>query len=207
MSNPQAKLGLIILAAGASSRMGTPKQLLPIQGQPMLVRTVEAALAAPVWPVVVVLGANASLIRPALAQLPVLVAENSAWSEGMASSIRTGVTTLQQFSRALTGGVIALCDQPAFSTRIIETLISAQRSSGLSIVASRYRGRNGAPALFLQEHFPALLTLTGEEGARPLLNGDSRRVATVDLPELGLDLDTPADLAAFGGSPVYTTGF
>ncbi len=190
------RFGAIILAAGASTRMGAPKQLLELDGRPLLVRTIEAALASPAWPVVVVLGAHAEKIRPALARLPVLIAENPAWAEGMASSLRAGITTLRQFSRRLDAALVALCDQPAFSAATIERLVAAQQATGRGIVAARYAGRQGAPALFLREHFAALAALTGEEGARPLLNGDPARVATVDLPELALDLDTPADVAA-----------
>ncbi len=190
------RCGVVILAAGSSTRMGTPKQLLELNGQPLLVRAVEAALASPTWPVVVVLGAHAEKIRPVLARLPVLVTENPAWTEGMAASIREGITMLQQFSRGLDAAVVALCDQPAFSAEVIAQLIATQRTTGRSIVAARYAGRNGAPALFLHEHFPTLAHLTGEEGARALLNDDPSRVASVDLPALATDLDTPADFAA-----------
>jgi len=190
------RFGVAILAAGASTRMGTPKQLLDVGGRPLLVRAVEAALASAAWPVVVVLGAHAEKIRPLLAPYPVLVTENSAWSEGMAASIRAGVTTLQQFSRHLDAALIALCDQPAFSAATIAQLVAAQRSSGRSIVAARYAGRQGAPAMFLREHFPTLTALTGEEGARALLNDQPALVTPVDLPGLALDLDTPEDFAA-----------
>ena len=190
------RFGAVILAAGESARMGTPKQLLLVDGKPLLVRAIEAALASPAWPVVVVLGAHEETIRPHLARLPVLIADNPAWSEGMAASIRVGVTTLEQFSRKLDAALVALCDQPAFSADTIAQLVAAQRSTGRSIVASRYAGRQGAPALFLSENFPALAALTGEEGARDLLNGAASRVAAVDLPALALDLDTPADYAA-----------
>jgi molybdenum cofactor cytidylyltransferase len=190
------RVGAVILAAGASVRMGTPKQLLEIAGKPLLIHAVEAALASPSWPVVVVLGAHGEKIRPALARLPVLITENPAWSEGMAASIRAGVTTLQQFSRRLDAALIALCDQPGFSARVINELIAAQRATTRSIVAARYAGRNGAPALFLREHFHTLTHLTGEEGARALLNDEPARVASVELPALALDLDTPADVAA-----------
>ena len=86
--NQPLRFGAIILAAGASTRMGSPKQLLPLNGRPLLTGVVEAALAAKVWPVVVVLGAHAEKIRPLLARHPVLIAENPAWAEGMASSLR-----------------------------------------------------------------------------------------------------------------------
>jgi molybdenum cofactor cytidylyltransferase len=196
------RFGAVILAAGASARMGSPKQLLELDGKPLLVRTVDAALDSPAWPVVVVLGANAERIRPTLAHLPILITENPAWPEGMASSIRAGITTLQQFSRALDAAVIALCDQPAFSAEVIRRLVAAQQSSGRSIVAAHYSGRHGAPALFLREHFSTLVGLTGEEGARALLNDDPGRVASVELPELALDLDTPADVAAISKTPL-----
>lgn len=193
---PVFRFGAVLLAAGASSRMGTPKQLLVVDGIPLIVRATEAALASTAWPVVVVLGAHAEKIRPVLARQPVLIAENPAWAEGMAASIRAGISTLQQFSRALDAALIALCDQPAFSTETISRLVQAHHRSGASVVAAHYQGRNGAPALFHREHFAALGALTGEEGARAFLNGDRANVCTVDLPELGLDLDTPEDFAA-----------
>jgi CTP:molybdopterin cytidylyltransferase MocA len=195
-SDPGFHYGVVILAAGPSTRMGSPKQLLMVDGKPLLVRAVEAALASPAWPVVVVLGANAEQIRPVLAPFPVLLTDNPAWAEGMAASIRAGITTLREFSRHLDAAVIALCDQPAFSAATIAQLVAAQRSTGRSIVAARYAGRVGAPALFLREHFSALAGLTGEEGARSLLNDAPERVAAVDLPELAVDLDTPGDYAA-----------
>jgi CTP:molybdopterin cytidylyltransferase MocA len=195
------RFGAVILAAGASGRMGRPKQLLLWQGQPLVVRAAEAALASAAWPVIVVLGAQAAAIRPVLARLPVLIAENSAWAEGMASSIRTGVATLQQFSRALDGVLVALCDQPAFSADVIHRLVAAQQTTGRGIAAARYEGKNAAPVLFRREHFPALAALTGEEGARHLLNGRADGIAEVALPELALDLDTPQDYAAFISSP------
>jgi molybdenum cofactor cytidylyltransferase len=190
------RFGAVILAAGASTRMGEPKQLLELDGLPLVVRAAEAALASSAWPVVVVLGAHAEKIRPALARLPVLVTENSAWPEGMASSIRAGVATLQQFSRTLDAALLALCDQPAFSADVIHQLVTTQRTTGHSIVAAHYSGRNGAPALLLREHFPVLITLTGEAGARELLNHNPLPVARVDLPALAHDLDTPADYQA-----------
>jgi molybdenum cofactor cytidylyltransferase len=196
MPDAPFRFGAVILAAGASTRMGTPKQLLSLDGRPLVVRAVEAALASQAWPVVVVLGAHAEKIRPVLARLPVLLADSPAWAEGMAASIRAGMTTLRQFSRALDGALVALCDQPAFSAAVIAQLVAAQRTTGRSIVAAHYSGRQGAPALFLREHFETLAHLTGEEGARALLNGDPSRVASVDLPALAVDLDTPADFAA-----------
>lgn len=195
------RVGAIVLAAGASTRMGTPKQLLDCHGQPLLVHTVEALLASPAWPVIVVLGAFAEQIRPVLARLPVLAVETPAWPEGMAAAIRTGVTTLQQFSRAMDAALITVCDQPAFAPGVVTRLLAAQRESGCSIVAARYGGHPGTPALFLQPHFTSLGALTGEQGARSLLGGETAPVAHVEVPELAFDLDTPGDYAALLAKP------
>lgn len=176
--------------------MGRTKQLLPLGGRPLVVRAVDAALDSAVWPVVVVLGANAEEIRPVLAKHPVLIVENPAWVEGLASSLRAGIAALQQFSRSLAGAIVALCDQPGFSSEVVARLIETQVATGRSIVAARYAGRNGVPALFLREHFTALAGLTGEEGARTLVNRAGADIATVDLPALAVDLDTPEDFDA-----------
>ena len=143
MTEAQRSLtGAIVLAAGASSRMGSPKQLLEIDGVPLVVRTVETLLSAPVWPVVVVLGANAAPLRPLLARYPVLLTDNAAWPEGMASSIRAGITTLRQFSRDLTGAVITVCDQPALVPRHLTALLAAPIAAGRTMAAARYRDRD-----------------------------------------------------------------
>jgi CTP:molybdopterin cytidylyltransferase MocA len=189
-------IGAIVLAAGASSRMGEPKQLLPLGGRPLVVRTVDALLASTVWPVVVVVGAHHDRVRPLLARHPVLISENAAWSEGLASSIRAGIGTLQEFSRDLDAALVTLCDQPAFSAEIVARLIATMNDSGRSIVAARYGGRWGVPALFRREHFGTLAALTGEAGARDFLNRDPDGVTGVELPELAIDVDTPGDYQA-----------
>lgn len=193
------RFGLVLLAAGASARMGRPKQLLPAtDGRTLLTRAVESALASPAWPVIVVLGAHAERIRPTLVRYPVLLADNPAWAEGMASSLRAGLGVLTAFSPRIDGVLFALCDQPAFSAEIVGRLVRAQRETGRGIVAARYGGRLGAPALFAREHFPALAALVGHEGARTLIAGaPPERVAALDLPELALDLDTPEDYAGW----------
>lgn len=194
------RIGAIVLAAGASTRLGEPKQLIRIDGVPLIVRSATAALDSPLWPIVVVVGSSAVEVRAELARLPVLIAENSAWIEGMASSLRAGITTLQSFSRSLDGALIALCDQPAFTSGTIARLLeSAPASLDGHIVAAHYQGRLGAPALFSRTYFTTLSNLSGEEGARSVIAAArlTNHVIPVDLPEMAVDLDTPADIARF----------
>lgn len=192
---PRPRPGFILLAGGASARLGRPKQLVPVGGQPLVVRALSAGLAADVWPIIVVLGAHADLVRPLLAPYPVLVAENPAWSEGMASSVRSGVATLESFSRAIDAVVVAVCDQPAFGPQHVTALISASNAHRTSVGAARYNGRLGVPALFTRRHFPELAALQGDAGARSLLvrAAEANDLAAIDAPELGFDIDLPAD--------------
>lgn len=191
------RFGAVVLAAGASTRMGEPKQLLRLEGRTLLRRTVDAVFASSAWPVVVVLGAQSELIRPEVARLPVLIVENGDWKEGLSSSIRAGVGVLETFSLLLQAGLLVTCDQPNFSAEAVARLIRVHRQGGPSIVAARYGGHPGSPALFARSHFHELMGLHGPEGARPLFARHAERFATVDLPELATDLDTPEDYREF----------
>lgn len=189
----RARLGAVILAAGASSRMGQPKQLLLLGGRTLLQRTADACLEAALWPVVVVLGSQAADIRPTLARLPLLVVENPAWPEGMGSSVGPGLELLERFSRRLDGVVLAVCDQPGFSADALARLREAWVAEPGGVAAARYAGRLGTPAIFHRRHFAQLRALQGDQGARDLLR--QPQVAACDLPGLARDLDTPEDYA------------
>lgn len=188
--------GAVILAAGASTRMGEPKQLLRLDGRTLLRRTVDTVLASPAWPVVVVLGAHAEAIRPEVAQLPVLVVDNPDWAEGLASSIRAGLRVIDSFSLSLEAALLVLCDQPGLSADTLTRLAGEHHRTGRSMVAARYDDHPGPPALFARRHFHELLELHGAGGARPLFARHADALATVDFPELAADLDTPADYQA-----------
>ena len=190
------RLGAIVLAAGGSSRMGTSKQLLQVGGISLVARAVDAALGSGAAPVAVVLGANAEKVHAEVAGRPILAAHNPDWATGIASSIRVGIAALLGAEPALDAVVVAPCDQPALSSGVISRLADIHRSTG-QVAAARYDGRNGAPAVFGRDHFSALSSLSGDEGARRILNSDPGRVASLDLPALGADLDTPADFAAW----------
>ena len=188
--------GLVLLAAGASTRMGRPKQLLEIDRVPLVRRAALAALASSARPIVVVLGANAALIRPQLADLFVLLVENSRWPEGMGSSLRCGMQAMLSAAPALDSVIVALADQPQFSGVIIEQLRARQRETGNSIVSSSVAAQVGPPALFLCRHFPELLACCGDTGARALIRANARNLASVDLGEQP-DLDTPTDYRSY----------
>jgi molybdenum cofactor cytidylyltransferase len=186
------RLGAVIMAAGGSRRMGSTKQLLELEGRPLVVRAVDAMLRAEVRPVVVVLGAHAEDVRASLNGLPVLTVLNTDWGSGLASSIRMGVAAVLEADPAVEAVLLAPCDQPALSPAIVQDLAALFRRSG-HIAAARFGGRNGAPAVFGRPYFAELCALQGDEGARRILNA-SNDVATLDLPELATDLDTPDDL-------------
>lgn len=185
-----SKLAAIVLAAGASSRMGRAKQLLQLGGQSLVRHAAEIAYAAGCSPVVVVVGAQAELVRAELTGLAVRTVENYDWREGLASSIRCGIGALSRDADAV---ILLLCDQPAVSPALLETMLRTQRESRKPIVACRYGDVVGPPALFLRERFPQLLALLGDVGARAILEQAVLEVATVDFPDGAFDLDTPED--------------
>jgi molybdenum cofactor cytidylyltransferase len=190
-----AGLGGIVLAAGGSRRLGTPKQLLQLQGEPLVRRAARAAVEAGLWPAVVVVGHRCDEVRAALAGLPVVTAANPAFAEGMAGSIRLGLARLLECAPAARGVVLLACDQPAVAAPHLLALAAAARREGKPIAASTYAGAMGVPALFAAALFPALCALEGDAGARRLLAGDAARVATVPLTQGELDVDTPEDWA------------
>jgi len=187
---------LILLAAGASSRMGRPKQLLPVEGRPLVRAMAETVFAAPVAPVIVVLGAHAEEILPALDGLPLRAVVNAGWAEGLGSSLRAGMKELAAVAPKVDAVIVVLADQPDVSAAHLARLIAAHAKTGRSIVASEHHGVPMPPALFSARHFPALGALRGDTGARALFQTHRREVVTVQL-ESANDLDTPADYENF----------
>ena len=188
--------GLILLAAGAASRMGRLKQLLPVHGRPLVRQVVENLLPAGLSPVVVVLGAQAAEVGPALAGLPVHLVTNAAWAEGMGSSLRTGVETALRLQPGLTGLIVALADQPGLTAAHLGQILAEQRCTGRTMVAWDSNGVPLPPAYFGAEHFPSLLALPADTGARALLRSAGPALATVRGEALP-DLDPPEDYNSF----------
>ena len=187
-------IGIVVLAAGGSTRMGSPKQLLPLAGQSLLRRAATVAVATGCRPAVVVLGRDAAAMRAELAGLAVTPVDNPDWHLGMGSSIRAGVSAVM--SAELAGVVVTLCDQPHVDAAALATLIDAFHRTGRT-VAARYADTVGVPAVFGRPMFPALLSLDPIAGAKRLLMGDD--VVAVDLPAAAVDVDTPADYRRVGG--------
>jgi molybdenum cofactor cytidylyltransferase len=191
----RAGVGAVILAAGASTRMGVPKQLLQFHGETMLRRAASVAIEAGWQPVVVVTGADAAASRKALRGLDVREAENLQWESGISSSVRVGIEALVTANPQIAAVVLTLCDQPFVTREIIAQLVAAHRETGRSIVASRYGGSYGVPALFDKIHFAELATLEGAAGAKQVIQKHLPKVHLLPFPEGEIDIDTPDDLA------------
>ena len=193
----ERNIGIIILAAGSSSRMGTSKQLLLVDGQPLLLKTVKAAIASGLKDITVVLGANASQHRKTIDNLSVNVTVNSSWEDGMGSSIKAGVSFLLASNKNIQGLVILVCDQPLLKPDHIIKLIDVQQRTGKSIVASHYANTSGVPAFFGKEFFRELLALADSEGAKKIILRNKAAMTTVVFPQVVIDLDTPDDFRKF----------
>ena len=186
-------VGLIVLAAGGSSRLGHPKQLLPYRGRTLLRHAAETALASACRPIVVVLGASADRLHPEVAALEVLVAENPDWEQGMGSSIRAGLVSLETSTPSLVGVVLMLCDQPLITPASLDALLQAHTDTGSPLVASEYGGARGVPAFFSRALFPELRALKNAQGAKPIIVRHEVEVIALALPAGIWDVDTAAD--------------
>lgn len=189
--------GIIILAAGSSSRLGQPKQNLLYKGKTLLKNAIDTASSSLCKPVIVVLGANADVIKPTIENLPVSILQNEEWREGMASSIRLGITELKKIEPKATSVVLMLCDQPFVNAESINKLVQSQSKKG--IVACAYNDTIGVPVLFDKFYFDELLKLKGQEGAKALLTKHPDDIAKIDFPLGSVDIDTIADYERISG--------
>jgi molybdenum cofactor cytidylyltransferase len=173
--------------------MGAPKQLLDFHGKPLLRHAAECALAAGCDPVIVVLGAAEEQIRPALAGLPVEIATNERWLEGMGASIQAGLRALGD--REVSGTILALSDQPFVTPAFLGELVVKHRETGKRIVAASYSGTAGVPVFFARDAFPLLMALKPDQGCKGVILGHPADALLVDCPEAAVDIDTPEDYA------------
>jgi CTP:molybdopterin cytidylyltransferase MocA len=181
------RVACAVLAAGASRRLGRPKQLLMHRGQPLVVAAAECACQSQASACAVISGAHAGAVSAALSGLAIELVANPDWSEGVASSIRAATRWAK--ARSCQALIIALCDQPKLTAQHLDRLIG-EYDRCLLPVASYYARKNAVPALFPEASFDDLLALSGDAGASALLNGGGSPVTRVAWPDGEFDVDT-----------------
>ena len=189
----QEDVVVIVLAAGASSRLGRPKQNLLFKQTTLLQYSIETALESKAGSVLVILGAEADTIQITQHNSKLHCLINDQWAEGMASSIRCGITHLINYHPSVTSAVLMACDQPYIHTGLLNKLVTLQQETGAAIVASSYGDIKGIPAIFSRQLFPELLQLTGDTGAKKIMAKYTGSLATVDFPLGLIDIDTVED--------------
>ena len=193
-------IGIVILAAGSSARLGKPKQLLPYDNKNLLQQTVDAAVYSNANSVIVVLGASADLVSKEIVKMNAHIIENKEWKEGMASSVRIGLNTLQKISPRAEGVIFMVCDQPYVSSSLLNDLIHTQKETGKPIISCNYGEAIGPPALFHKSLFNELMQLKGDAGARKIIQRYSDEVATIIFTKGKIDIDTNEDYEALKNS-------
>jgi molybdenum cofactor cytidylyltransferase len=185
----QPSIAAIILAAGCSSRMeqGQHKLLLPLGDKPVIAHVMEAVLASQARPQIVVLGYQALRVRNVLASYSIntslILIENPDYEQGMSTSLRTGIATLQSMDRTqmIDSALILLGDQPFISAEIINTLITRRKESGQRIIVPTYQGKQGTPVLFAASLFPELTQVVGDKGGKSVINCHPTEIENVDI--------------------------
>ena len=184
---------IIILAAGNSSRLGNPKQLLTYKGKTLLQSSIDSAKEVGSDQVIVVLGANKDLIANRINDKGIILIENADWASGMASSIKTGIEALKVISPKIDAIILMVCDQPYADAELLKTLLLKQADTNSAIVGCRYENTIGTPALFHSSLFPELLLLQGDSGAKKLFEKYKKVASFVSFENGGIDIDTSED--------------
>jgi CTP:molybdopterin cytidylyltransferase MocA len=183
---------IVILAAGGSRRLGRPKQLLSVLGEPLLRRVVRMAVDVDPDHLIVVLGSSAYDCVPVIKDCGVDIVVNPFWESGLAGSIRLGVERAEE--QGASSVLFLLADQPWLNSEVIGRFLERINGQTDAIISARYDGILGAPMMFGSDWFPQLKNLEGDQGARNLVAKEGGRVEVIDWSEGALDLDTPEDL-------------
>lgn len=195
-SDPGPRIGAVILAAGASRRLGRPKQLVIHEGRTLVERSILAATGAGAEPVVVVLGAHAdevSSVVPKVSERARIVL-NENWNDGMGTSIACGVKELLKSGRNIEAVLILVCDQPALDKRVLGGVLAQSQANPGRIILCDYGDGRGPPVCFPREFLGELADLTGDAGAASIHRKHADLVTLVSFPGGALDIDTADDL-------------
>jgi molybdenum cofactor cytidylyltransferase len=186
-------IAALVLAAGAARRFGSQKLVHPVRGEPLIRAAVDRVVAAGPEQTIVVVGRDGAAVRHALAGMPVTIVENPHPERGLSSSLRAGLAMVPGNAVAV---LVTLGDQPIDRDEVFPALVARFGGDDAPIVAPRYQGVQGLPVLFARSVFPELEALTGDRGARSVVERDPSRVAYVDFDfPMPRDVDTPADIA------------
>ena len=183
-------IAIVLLAAGKSSRMGSPKQLLDFHGQPLVRHAALAALGSQCRPVIIVCGAFEEMVRAALSDLPVTIAPNPLWEKGIGTSIQAGLSALPETASA---AILTLGDLPLLTAATYDHLASLHRGTGKPIVAAEYAETVGVPVLFARSAFGDLMRLQPDQGCKGIILRNSAEAIRMACPEAEVDVDTPVD--------------
>lgn len=194
---------LVLLAAGASRRLGEPKQLLRIDGETLVHRAARLGLATAPAQALLVLGAQAEAIHDATGGLDLQRVDCPDWEEGLGASLRTGLAAV---STSCEGALVLLCDQPALDAAHLQALVAAWQRQPARATASAYAGVLGVPALLPSAWFGALSRNAGDRGARDLLRERADDVLAIPAPALSVDIDSPQDLSALSAQSRLGSG-
>jgi molybdenum cofactor cytidylyltransferase len=190
-------IGGIVLAAGRSTRLGQPKQLLEYRGQPLLSWALAAMTASHVDTTLVVLGHEAARVQREVDLRGARVVHNPRYAEGLSTSLQAGLAALGPDVEA---AVVAVGDQPLLGPEAIDAVIAAYRTTGAAIVAADYGDHQGTPLLLDRATWPAAQQIGGDQGARALLRAHPESVVTVPVaPIAGIDVDTWDDYTRLRG--------
>ncbi len=186
------RIAILILAAGASTRMGQPKQLLPWKDTTLLGHAIQTAKSTDAIEVVTVLGANAKLIQSQIKE-EVIFIQNTSWQSGLGGSIACGTEWLLQSNIEFDGILITLADQPLIDFKYLDKLISTFSEHTDRIIATTYKNRAGVPALFPKKYVNTLLKLDKDFGAKHLLEQEQDTIITIPAENRISDVDTEED--------------
>ncbi len=187
------KTAIILLAAGSSSRLGRPKQLIEFQGSKLIQKAIDEAQLSQADSLVVVLGWNPDVIKTGFDADKVPFVINTNWQEGMASSMQEGLRFLIERDDP-DQVILMLVDQPFVDATLLNQLIKEKEKSGKGIVACSYSGALGVPAIFDKTYFDEMLRLKGTEGAKKVILENPHDTFLIDFPFGLMDLDTEEDL-------------